>query len=607
MRTLNDRWIEAFERAQRIPVLVVTLTTSTGVTHRWISGDQLLPDQWPTATLGLSSISVNPAEIDPWSRRVSVGDWSIVFVDEARQVGRFRALAASTVLRNKRVTIQFGEASLDAADYEDLCASRIVESWHPEIGAITLQVLDPNGEILDFPADSFQAPAHPLRVVREIYSYPGRLNTASLNEKLYTSTSHFVVSRHPWLPDQASYSWMTPADDQSPIRINGAVNELCELVNGSLVPWEDGSMRFISYDRTATADRVFSAYEISDFEQGDDPHQDVANYISVYGRAQDGSPMRYFDGSNADSITAFSDPDGYSGSIARTIPDADLRQPGSSVSAHPWLNGFSVVYPSSVGATRSMDATETDLWINLPLWRGFCGTAIEDASGNKIPAPATPTQQPEHCLNGTTRVSYLLLTDHGLSSAPTRPVYEIVKATAFAYDTARGSTGAYWQFGHFTVERGQMGTSAVDWTTAQDQLKLWCYDITIPVWLVEQRLDRFAFGAPQVSFTVPSRHADIQLGDVVALDSLSRYLGYGSDGLTDSTIFEVISIEPRFGVANPGWRLTCSRIRKGDVETAVTVTPEVIPLPITVSFPEPVTDSTGSIVTDSNGLIVYRG
>jgi hypothetical protein len=79
---------------------------------------------------------------------------------------------------------------------------------------------------------------------------------------------------------------MTPADDQSPIRINGAVNELCELVNGSLVPWEDGSMRFISYDRTATADRVFSAYEISDFEQGDDPHQDVANYISVYGRAQ---------------------------------------------------------------------------------------------------------------------------------------------------------------------------------------------------------------------------------------------------------------------------------------------------------------------------------
>ena len=159
----------------------------------------------------------------------------------------------------------------------------------------------------------------------------------------------------------------------------------------------------------------------------------------------------------------------------------------------------------------------------------------------------------------------------------------------------------------FTIERGQFGTTARDWSVAQDQWKLWAYDITIAVWLVEQRLDRFAFGAPHVSFTVPVRHADIQLGDVVALESQERYLGYGSSGLTDSTLFEVISIEPRFGVTNPGWRLTCARIRKGSVEPVATVTPEVIPLPITVSFPEPVTDSTGAIVTDSNGLIVYRG
>jgi len=605
MRTLNDRWIEAFERAQRIPVLVVTLTTSTGVTHRWISGDQLLPDQWPTATLGLSSISANPSEIDPFSRSVSIGDWSLSFVDEARGVGRMRAVITGAVIRGKKIDIALGESSIVAADYEDVAAGMVVDSFATEAGAITIQVLDPRGQLADATTIPYQSPGHPLRVAYNLIRFftpTGVLDTASFDEKDYESISHFVVSRHPW---GASFPWMKAAEEKDRISAREHATLLLSLCNAALVPIEDGTLSVAYYDRTTTPVRTFSTYEVSEFEAGDDPHVDVTNAIDVVGRMVDGSDFTLYSGSNAESLEKFAWPGESEREIPKKIPEQG---------AHPWLNSFQLV--SNAGPSTQLNATETSLAIMAPRHFGFSGTTVEDASGNEILPPNTPTQQTEHTINGTTRPAYFLLTDHGQDiqgGSMHTARFEIVKATSFAYNTGLGTLGyvageTYWAWGIYTIERGALGTTAFAWDGAQRSNRLFVYDITIPVWLAEQRLDRFAFGAPRVSFTVPSRHADIQVGDAVAVESVPRFLAYDSDGLDSNTVLEVISKEPRFGVANPGWRLTCSRIRKGEVASPLVVVVNLDWIPIaTAVYPEPVTDSTGAIVTDSNGNIVYRG
>lgn len=605
MRTLNERWVEAFERAQRVPILVVTLTTSTGVTHRWISGDQLLPEQWPTATLGLASISASPSEIDPFSRSVSIGDWSLTFADEPRGVGRLRAVITGAVIRGKKIDIALGESSIVAADYEDVAAGMVVDSFAVEPGTITVQVLDPRGQLVDATTVPYQSPGHPFRVAYNLIRFftpTGVLDAASFDEKDYESISHFVVSRHPW---GATFPWLEAAESKDAISVREHAALLLSLCNAALFPAEDGTLSLAYYDRTSTPVRTFSTYEVSEFEANDDPHIDVTNAIDVVGRMVDGSDFTLYSGANADSKEKFAWPGESERAIPKKIPEQG---------AHPWLNSFQRVL--NVGPATQLDATETSLAIWMPRYFGFSGTTIEDASGNEITPPTAPTQQTEHTINGTTRPAYFLLTDHGQDiQGGTRHTarFEIVKATSFAYDTGRGTQSVvlgetYWAWGIYTIERGALGTSPFAWDGAQRSNRLFVYDITIPVWLAEQRLDRFAFGAPRVAFTVPSRHADIQLGDAVALESVPRFLAYDSDGLDSNTVFEVISKEPRTGVANPGWRLTCSRIRKGEVASPLAVVVNLDWIPIaTAVYPEPVTDSTGAIVTDSNSNVVYRG
>src|SRR5689334_4526055 len=98
MLTLNSSWIEALENEQRTPIIYCTITTSPGVTHKFISGDRdVFGSQalgyWRIndATIGLVKIEGNAAALDEITRAVTVGDYTITFVDEPEQVGRMRA------------------------------------------------------------------------------------------------------------------------------------------------------------------------------------------------------------------------------------------------------------------------------------------------------------------------------------------------------------------------------------------------------------------------------------------------------------------------------------------------------------------------------------
>ena len=81
MLTLNDNWIAAFERGQRVPVIAVSIVCNDNTTHRFLCADRnVLPDY----TMGLVSVEANAASLDPFTREMSVGSWSLVFADEPR-------------------------------------------------------------------------------------------------------------------------------------------------------------------------------------------------------------------------------------------------------------------------------------------------------------------------------------------------------------------------------------------------------------------------------------------------------------------------------------------------------------------------------------------
>lgn len=602
MLTLNDNWIEAFEKGRRVPVIAVSIVCNDGTTHRFLcAARNLLPEY----TIGLVGVEANAASLDPYTRELSVGSWSLVFADEPRQVGRLRNLVASKMLKGQKARVYLGEESLAQSDYELIADDMVIDDILAGDGQIRLELLDARANALEFGTPPYRAPHHPIRLARDILEEAlpsGVLVAAEFDETLDTTTSHFVVSRHPW--SSIGLQWVKPADDPTWPPVMPMLSSLLSLVNGTARPNEQGGVGLVRYDRTTTPQRTFSEYEIADFEHVD-TFADIVNRLSVIGRQAGkdaGGPVVYYHGERTDSLTSMAYPGETSREYRNEIPGPNQ--------AHPWLNAFCRVFPSGVGPSSALTDTETSLSVLLPLWHGFCGTVCEDGSGNPIDPPTSPTQQTEHTVTSD-RPAYLMLRPNPWYSGQLNDEFEIVKATAFAYDTSLGSYPVeidgrkWWAWGTYTIVREQFGTTARDWRTAQSEGVLYVYDVTIPVWLAQQRLDRFGFGAPRVAFTVPTRHADIQLGDAISFERAS-FLAYGMNGITTDHVWEVIEKEPRLFGPNPGWRLTCSLIRKSALQDIVeTVTEFDVMTPVLQVFDEVVYDDSGAVYVDDSGNAYY--
>lgn len=604
MLTLNDNWIAAFEAGQRVPIVLVTITTATGTTYRFTSGDR---NVLASATMGLIGVEANAASLDPLSRVLTIGSWSLIFADEARQVGRLRALAAATVLKGRKVTIHIGELALVEADYEKAAENMVIDDVRGEGGEIRIELLDSVGFLLEATASPYYHPHHPIRLAKDILGdviSPSIVETAEFDETLDTTTSHFVVSRHPW--QRTNVAWGSPSSRNERERAHPYVASLLSLVNGSLRPTEDGGIGLTRYDRTTTSARTFSAYEIADFE-GVDGFADIVNDIRILGRRanseEDGAAWPYYRAQHPDSPADFAWPGETERFYEHTIPSEDRP--------HPWLNSFGRISKENIGPTQALDSVETSISVYLPQIFGFAGTVVEDGSGNQIEPPSTPTQRTAHTITAD-RPAYLLITAHGEYNATiSGPEYaEIVKATSFAFDTSPYGSLPYfgrewWAWGTYTVTRGQLGTTARDWRVAQEAGVLYVYDITIPVWLAQQRLDRFGYGAPRIAFTVPMRHADVQIGDAVSL-TRDSFLAYGMNGITTDHVWEVIEKEPRWFGPNPGWRLTCSLIRKSALQAIVEPVWVADEMPVVLQLSDEVVyDDSGEVYVNDDGEAYY--
>ena len=136
--------------------------------------------------------------------------------------------------------------------------------------------------------------------------------------------------------------------------------------------------------------------------------------------------------------------------------------------------------------------------------------------------------------------------------------FEIVRATAgaptpgtYVQQDHRRGTGGIDQYSHphafrYTISRGEQGTIA---RTIPNFAVVW--DITIPVAMRDERLNRFSRGAPKVAFkTLIHKGFDLQLGDVIS-HTQPAFAMEGIDGATSNVGFEVTNLSLDEGESPP--------------------------------------------------------
>jgi hypothetical protein len=600
MLTVNARWRRAYEKARPKPVLLFTLTVGSAV-HRWVSGAVA---RFNDAVIGLAKLESTGSRLDALLRTMTIGSITLTFSDD----GKLRRLGASTVLKGQRVRIDLGEDALVEADYIALCDNWTVDDVLAGApGSILVPVTDPFGFGIDDDLQTYWHPDHPLKVAANILAAvtpSDAVNDSTMDPTLYTDTSHFIVGR----PDQNDRAtgimpWFKTIDKRGTEKAFKQVRDLGWLLYGGLLPGEPGKIRFFKYDRTASTVRNLTAHDIADFQQLKGSADTIINRCTIVGRDKDGNAFNLYKANDTASQTAH----GFPLSGGGTSPRIYERAFPAENSAHPWLNAVCRP-PLDATLMPTFDGGDTTLVLEHAGYMGFCGTRLEDGAGNELTPYSTPSQRPEHQLSAG-RPAYFLLTNHD----PGNLAFEIVKCTTPVsviasppltynqvdnFDTPLGLR-KWWSVWSFTVARGQLGTAARSWTHDAAHLQLFVYDITIPVFVAQQLIDRCSYGCPEVEFRVPIRHHDLQHGDLISFPRRD-FIHYNVNGATASTLWEIIGKDPAYFGKNPGYKLLCAFARQGAVQPLV---------PVTVSDPEPSAtteqefyfDATGAIYTDDSG------
>jgi hypothetical protein len=215
--------------------------------------------------------------------------------------------------------------------------------------------------------------------------------------------------------------------------------------------------------------------------------------------------------------------------VATVTATAHWFQTGDYVSSTGWTDNL----PAPAMVTV-IDANT----ISVPFTHA--NATLADGTGYLV-----PEQVPGDQLSAGTREAYLMIVwGEGDDQ------YEVVRATACVPtpgtyvqpDPRALSSANIDQYSHpmqstFTCVRAQQGTIA---RTIPSNAIVW--DITIPVAMRDERLDRYSRGAPRIAFrALLHKGFDLQVGDVIS-HTQPMFAMEGIDGATSNTGFEVTSV-----------------------------------------------------------------
>jgi hypothetical protein len=557
----------------------------------------------------IESIGAVGTSLDPVTRSVSIGTLEVVLHGETP-----RLIFARGPMKGRGCVVYLGNLSTGTyANNWVFVGSYIIQDWIPEHGGIRVTLAEPLEALLDTKIKGTLIGMHPLAALRWALAESGLSSSQYSIESETTSTAyaaeaHWALARTHAAPmtllsdSGARPSFLTnpvgslEGSAEDGVGIKGFVDELSAMLFGTLRQNSSGVYAFTRYVPTAAAVRHIENADIGDFEV-ESMTAHMTNRVRVISTLDP-----------EDEFILYGEED--TASVLRASPNSNSRNYDLDIPTD-W---FGLTAYLKDGLT---DAQTTNMRVfGAPLF-GFTGTRPQVTVDNLT--DTYPTQRATDTISGTTRTAYLMITD-GVNT-------EIVRATGsgqYQDQTADNSTldilevcplsntgviGSYQDedllestdfdpsiatpkkvvltYQYNTIERGQLGTTPQTWTVdyllpyIAGAVSPWypripyieVYDITIPVRMVQDRIERFANGIPICRMRLPFQHVDLELGDFITF-SHDVYLNYTKSSASSLVVWEIIGKEIDVTGDSPGVNL-----RLGWVRDDATIPKVRVPLP----------------------------
>jgi hypothetical protein len=534
--SIPDSWKVAMRTSGARPSLLVQIDTDGSTSFHFVS-------QWG-ASLGypvsVSGMTPLQAKMDPRTRKPQAGGFTIDFKDD----GALRRLNRDYRLKGKRVIVKLGYEGLASGSYQALVRGRIDDvlpsSDHTRL---ELKCTDAFSLLRDSLVTGEWKSRHPLDVINDILTAialpTDLIDTTTLDRSASANSSfaHYLVNRTVFLEDDRRV-----VNPESGLKL---VEELCALLNGSLVPLEDGKIAFKRYDYTAAAVAAWDTSVIRNLRVRE-VHGNIVNKFSMlmgWVNAGDANAAAYNGGGrNATENT----PDGadyrYQFDLADVDSLAAYAYPGMSDGIYK--DGASTKW---VGMETALKATMTDATTSMQCHAlalpGFCGSLGQGGGGYTAYTLSSGNPGYFRVGNEVVKATAVSFATDSETIGPDVDEDGQVVGDAEVEGTASAATGTHNPGPHgghadvltatYTVARAQFGTTAVAHTLAEHVV-----DITIGANLALALVGRFSNGCPIVEVDVPLSEHFVQLVDLVTLTH-PAFAYYGMDGVTASTKWEV--------------------------------------------------------------------
>lgn len=532
--TLNAsllRELQTSEPESLVMYVAITLTGG-GTPYEFVNanGNRLTGIGYhvPENVIGVTPVA---QRLDPLSRAAQAGEITVELMEDEF----VRDLLVNNRLIGKKLEVKLGHTALSAANYAPVFLGMITEAYG-EHGKVTIVGGDALSVSRKHKVSGAWVSKHPLEIIESLIDDAGipsdLKDTTTLDPKNSTDISHFAVSRgnvYAGATEQmkgvaSSFGftdrWPTAADVASPKPAWDIIQELSQLLNGSLVPRENGQLSFLSYDSSASTEQDWGEDDLISVRvvetQGNLANEVIVDFNHL--AFTDGDASLLFSVKDSTSQTNHA----YPGEASRIVP---LRLKTD------WCNS---------SATLGEDITNSQTG-NIAIRNGyfeFCGT-------NEL---AGGSQSSEFQFSAG-RPGYIRIGD------------EIIKTTSALVKTNGGIVHLYGEEGEVGAEdivgdvtfniaaRGQFGTTAVSHDKGDAAV-----DVTIPIHMAQERLNRFSNGIPILEVITHLHTYEVQIGDFVSVNE-PGFIAYGLNGLSDTDKFEVVGKELDITNARIKWRL----------------------------------------------------
>lgn len=572
MFNLTQTFREALEQGQMVPVVVCDFDLgSPAGTHRIHNYPGRLPDNTSDDVGILSEVSAISRSIDPVTRKVSSGALVLSVVDD----GTIRDWGLLSQFLGARVRVSFGFAGVPLAHFVPIFTGA-VDDISTDGFSIDIKLQDLLGTLSQKKYGGAFVGKHPLEVAHQLILAGSDLlefsdlNASDFDPVTYSGTiSHFNMTSVPMSHNDLEFrniidAWPgVPTPDKPKVDVHPILDEICQFLQASIMATESGQIRVKLFDGSAEPVRTLTRDDYAEVEQKTS-YKRTTNKVAVSIKnagigyelvAKDDDSIATL-GERALSVSAditapvaFT----YQGPYADPViqPSATLYMYRGMVSGFTGLRGtfnnirnrvFSFAQDAQITSERA--AT----FAAVQRTSGKVGVLFCDASDPAHPPAVVHVQLGTYEPGERARHYHIMArsSDDGTIIQP------------LEYEAAIAEVRYFGQVTGDEIDVTLPPDTSTEELTA-DALEV-C-DLTIVRRFAEIILSRFSRGAIELGVTVSLRHIDLELGDIIALETDVPFVDandFSEDSqsqFTWDTRFEIVGKEIDITGSTPSIRL----------------------------------------------------